>query len=109
MYHFHHKYIKRKYNNKAKSLITDKDSLIYEIATEDVYKDFWAGKTKCDNSECAENSPFNKKNKKVADKFKDEAYVIPILELVGLRSKLHGYIEENVIHMTSHNVTSSNV
>ena len=33
-------YIKNKYDNKSKLLFTDTDSLIYEIKTENVYKDF---------------------------------------------------------------------
>ena len=39
MYEFHFKYIKPKYGNKAKLLFTDTDSLMYEIKTEDFYKD----------------------------------------------------------------------
>ena len=39
MYEFHYKYIKPKYEDKAKLLFTDTDSLIYEIKTEDLYKD----------------------------------------------------------------------
>ena len=39
MYEFHYKYIKTKYNNRAKFLFTDTDSLIYEIETNDVYGD----------------------------------------------------------------------
>ena len=37
MYEFHYKYIKTKYN--ASSLLTDTDSLIYEIQTNGVYED----------------------------------------------------------------------
>ena len=39
MYDFHYKYIKPKYEDKAKLLFTDTDSLMYEIETEDFYKD----------------------------------------------------------------------
>ena len=39
MYHFHYNYIKPKYRGKAKLLFTDTDSLMYEIETEDFYKD----------------------------------------------------------------------
>ena len=39
MYDFHYKYIKPMYKDKAKLLFTDTDSLMYEIETEDFYKD----------------------------------------------------------------------
>ena len=40
MYDFHYNYIKKKYNNRARLLFTDTDSLTYEIEAEDVYQDF---------------------------------------------------------------------
>ena len=39
MYEFHFNHIKKKYGDKAKLLFTDTDSLMYEIQTEDFYKD----------------------------------------------------------------------
>ena len=42
MYDFHCNYIKQKYEDKAKLLFTDTDSLMYEIETEDFYKDISA-------------------------------------------------------------------
>ena len=38
---------------------------------------------------------FNKTNKKVIGKFKDEAAGIPICEFVGLRSKMYSYMKDN--------------
>ena len=38
MYEFHYKYIKGKFS--ANLLFTDTNSLVYEIETNDVYKDF---------------------------------------------------------------------
>ena len=96
MYHFHYNYIKRNYGYKAKLLFTDTDSLTYEIEANDVYKDFFKDKDKFDNSDYPEYSPFfYKKNKKVIGKFKDEAAGIPIIEFVGLRSKMYSYMKDN--------------
>ena len=96
MYNFHYNYIKKKYGNKAKLLFTDTDSLTYEIEAEDVYQDFWNDKDRFDNGDYPESSPyFDKTNKKVIGKFKDEACGIPITEFIGLRSKMYSYIKDN--------------
>ena len=96
MYDFHYNYIKQKYSNKAKLLFTDTDSLTYEIKTDDVYKDFWKDKQIFDNSDYEEKSPFfDKTNNKVIGKFKDEAAGVPIIEFVGLRSKMYSYQKDN--------------
>ena len=96
MYDFHYKYIKKNYGEKATLLFTDTDSLTYEIEASDVYRDFWIDKDKFDNSDYPEGSPyFDKTNKKVIGKFKDEAAGVPICEFVGLRSKMYSYIKDN--------------
>ena len=88
MYDFHYNYIKKKYNDRAKLLFTDTDSLTYEIETVDTYKDFWTDKDMFDNSDYPENSPYYcNTNKKIIGKFKDEACGIPITEFVGLSPK----------------------
>ena len=96
MYNFHYYYIKDKYGDKAKLLFTDTDSLTYEIEAKDVYKDFFKDIDKFDNSDYPEYSPFfDKQNKKVIGKFKDEAAGVPIIEFVGLRSKMYSYMKDN--------------
>ena len=96
MYDFHYNYIKNKYGDKAKLLFTDTDSLTYEIETEDAYLDFWNDKDKFDNSDYGKKSPFyNITNKKVIGKFKDEAAGQPIIEFIGLRSKMYSYVKDN--------------
>ena len=96
MYDFHYNYIKHKYGNKAELLFTDTDSLTYEIQTDDVYADFFKDKSKFDNSDYPENSPyFNKTNKKVIGCFKDEAAGVPITEFVGLRSKMYSFVKDD--------------
>ena len=50
IYEFHYDYIKNKYDNKAKILLTNTDSLMYETKTEDVYEDFSSNKEMFDFS-----------------------------------------------------------
>ena len=95
MYDFHYNYIKQKYGNKAKLLFTDTDSLMYEIETEDFYKDISGDvKDRFDTSDYPENHPSGIPtgiNKKVLGMFKDEAGGKIIKEFVGLRAKLYSY------------------
>ena len=96
MYDFHYNYIKRQYDNKARLLFTDTDSLTYEIEADDVYQDFWKDKHLFDNSDYPKDSPFfDSSNKKVIGKFKDEAAGKPIVKFVGLKSKMYSYVKEN--------------
>ena len=99
MYDFHYNFIKEKYGSRAKLLMTDTDSLIYEIKTDDFYKDIAKDvQSKFDTSEFDKNHPSinnfgfkNGVNKKVIGMFKDEAGGKQIIEFVGLRSKLYSY------------------
>ena len=95
MYDFHYNYIKKKYGNKAKLLLTDTDSLMYEIQTEDFYKDIKEDvKNRFDTSGYPPNHPSGIPsgfNKKVLGMFKDEVNGDIIDEFVGLRAKLYSY------------------
>ena len=96
MYDFLYNYIKKKYNDRAKLLFTNTDSLTYEIETVDAYKDFWTDKDMFDNSDYPENSPYYcNTNNKIIGKFKDDACGIPIIEFVGLKSKMYSYVKDN--------------
>ena len=58
MYDFHYNYIKQKYEDKAKPLFSDTDSLIYEIETKDFYKDISADvKDRFDTSDYPPDHP----------------------------------------------------
>ena len=95
MYDFHYNYIKSKYEDKAKLLFADTDSLMYEIQTEDFYKDISADvKHRFDTSDYPSNHPSGIPsgfNKKVLCMFKVEAGGKVIDEFVGLRAKLYSY------------------
>ena len=96
MYDSHYNYIKKKYNNRARLLFTDTDSLTYEIEAEDIYKDFWNDKDMFDNRDYPESSPYHcNVNKKIIGKFTDEAYGIPITECIGLKSEMYSYVKDN--------------
>ena len=96
MYDFHYNYIKKKYNDRAKLLFMDTDSLTYEIETNDAYNDFWTDKDAFDNSDYPESSPYYcNTSKKVIGKFKDEACGMPIIEFIGLKSKMYSYVKDD--------------
>ena len=95
MYDFRYNYIKQKYKENAELLFTDTDSLMYEITTEDFYKNISP-----DVDEKFDTSNFEKDhisgvptdvNKKVIGMMKDEAGGKQITEFVGLRSKLYSF------------------
>ena len=95
MYDFHYNYIKQKYEDKAKLFLTDTDSTMYEIQTEDFYKDISAiVKQRFDTSNYPPDHPSgipSGSNKKVLGMFKDEVGGKVIDEFVGLRAKLYSY------------------
>ena len=95
MYEFHYKYIKPMYGDKARLLFTDTDSLMYEIETEDFYKDISGDvKNRFDTSDYPDNHKSGIPtgvNKNVLGVFKDEAAGKCIKEFVGLRAKLYSF------------------
>jgi hypothetical protein len=90
MFSFHYDFIKPKYGENAKLLMTDTDSLVYHIKTEDFYMD-------CkENIEHFDTSGFPKEHflyheidDTVLGKFKHETNDLPITEFIGIRSKLY--------------------
>ena len=58
MYEFRYDYIKNKCGNNSRLLFTDTDSLMHEIKTEDVYKDFSNDKEMFDFSNYSAKSKY---------------------------------------------------
>ena len=106
MFNFHYNYIQKKYpatkehKNGAELLFTDADSLMYQIYTDDFYKDIsFDIETKFDTSDYPPDHPsgiLTGVNKKVIGMFKDEVAGKQITCFVGLRPKLYSFkIEES--------------
>ena len=80
--------IKRHFD--AELLFTEKDSLTYEIKSEDIYEEFFKHKHLFDFSNYPEDSTFfDQANKNVVGKMKDESEEKIIGEFVGLKLKMY--------------------
>ena len=88
MYDFHYNFIKK--NFSAELLLTDTDSLTYEIKSENAYEEFSKWKDLFDFSNYSKDSKFSDDaNKKVIGKMKDEYGVVITDQFVGLKSKMY--------------------
>ena len=80
----------------AKLLFTNKDSLTYEIESENVYEEFFKWKDLFDFSNYSKDSKFfDETNKKVIGKMKDESEGKIIDEFVGLKSKMYSMLSDD--------------
>ena len=94
MYEFHYDYMKNKYNEKGlKLLYMDTGSLVYNIKTEDFYKDISEDvEARFDTSEYEPSRPLPiGKNKKVIGLMKDELGGKIMKEFISLRPKIYSY------------------
>ena len=88
MYDFYCNFIKKNFN--AELLFSDTDSLTYEIKSENVYEEFFQWNDLFDFSNYSKYSNFfDKVNKNVIGKMKDEFGGVTVTEFVGLKSKMH--------------------
>ena len=71
-------------------LFTGTDSLTYEIKSENVYEEFFKWKNLFDFSNYSKDSEFfDRTNKKVVGKMKNEFGGVIIGEFIGLKSKMY--------------------
>ena len=88
MYQFHYDYIQNKYGNNSILLFTDTDSLMHEIKTEDVYKDFSNDKEMFDFSNYSTKSKYyDNSNKLDVCEIREETASFAIEEFVGLSQR----------------------
>ena len=94
MYEFHYDYMKRKYDDDKLTLCyMDTDSLIYDIETDDFYKDIAHDvESRFDTSGYVPNRPLLvEKHKKVIRLMKDELKGGIMKEFMTLRPKMYAY------------------
>ena len=94
MYEFHYDYMKHKYaDDKLTLCFMDTDSLIYDIETDDFYKDIADNiEDRFDTSGYNDNRPLPiGKNKKIIGLMKDELGGGIMKEFVTLRPKMYSY------------------
>jgi len=94
MLEFHHDLMKKKYGDRCVLNMTDTDSLVYTITSDDpnfcIYEDLITTPDTFDTHNYSEESPYyNTKFKKVAGYMKDEKGGKLIKEYAGLRSKMY--------------------
>ena len=92
--------LKIKYANKSKLLFTGTDSLMHEIKTEDVQKDFSRNKKIFDFSNCSTRSKYHDYlTKMIIRKMKDEIGGVTIVKYVGLKLKMYSFLVDNNEHI----------
>ena len=97
-YELHYDYTNNKYGNKSRLLFTETNCLMYEIKTEDVYKDFTNDKEMFDFNIYSTNIYSNKSkyhdnsSKLVVDKMKNETAGVAIEEFFELKPKMYSYL-----------------
>ena len=105
MYDFHYNHVQKQWpNGKAKLILTDTDSLLYEIETEDVYEDIQNNpelRAWMDTSNYPTDHPLHSRdNEMVIGKMKDECSdkvngvrCLKIMtDVVGLRAKMYSFV-----------------
>ena len=92
IYDWHYNYFVKKFD--CNLLLTDTDSLVYEIrGVDDVYEKVYEDKDLFDFSDYSKESRFyDDSNKKVIGKMKDEMSGKVISEFIGLKSKMYSLV-----------------
>ena len=101
MLKFWYEELKPRYGSNITLILSDTDSFIFEVTTEDIYRDLYNIRHLMDLSEYSSSSPyFSSLNIKVPGKFKDETPSRVISECVALKPKMYslktfGYFDKD--------------
>ena len=91
--------MKPRCNENNELLMTDTDSPVYEIKSEDFYKDMYDMKQRFNMSEYSKQNPiYDETNKKLVGKFKDETGDKVIKTCLGVCSKVYAIETEDPIN-----------
>ena len=93
--------LKPKYGDKIKLLLSDTDSFIYGVYTNDGYEDLYSIREKMDLSGYAAGTPLSRfydpANKKVPGKFSDEKPTEVIDEVIALKPKMYSVLTKKLV------------
>ena len=108
MYHYHYGVFKKLYKDNGRLLMTDTDSLFYEIKTNDVYENLFGKDSKFkelfDTSNFKIINPYySTTNKKVNGKLKGENGDNIIDKFAGLKSKNYAFSYASQFHQYLNN------
>ena len=96
--------LKPKYGDKIRLLLSDTDSFIYGVYTEDAYQDLFNIKHLMDLSGYNQSTALGKfadqSNKKIPGKFSDEKPTEIISEVISLKPKMYSILTEKLICKT---------
>ena len=93
MYDFYYNYLKKKYGDKIQLQMTDTDSFLYHVQTDDLYADMKENLHLFDTANYPKDHfLYSKVNDKRLNKMKDETQSVPVSKFVGLRPKMYAYV-----------------
>ncbi|KAK5648872.1 hypothetical protein RI129_003764 [Pyrocoelia pectoralis] len=111
LYDFHYSYILQKFQNKARLLYTDTDSLIYSFTVPNIYETIKEDVHRFDTSDYDVDNEFGIPlvNKKIPGLMKDENRGRIMTEFVGLRAKMYAYEVDEKLTKKSKGSTLSSI